>query len=161
MTWLSQCFQRDREVCKSHILPITMVLCSHLDALVGYFSRGWPICGITKVTNLVPKRKVLLVQEAAGVPCSREEHFPPITVPKTRGWRGTPTVHIYHPSPHQSRKPELIPNSCSQIYVHQNCNEAATTPASSQPLTKYSAPAAAAFGRKLPRIIHSITGTIP
>lgn len=66
MAWLSQCFQRDREICKGLILLITMVLCSHLDTLVGYFSRCWPICGITEVTNLVPKRKVLLVHKAAG-----------------------------------------------------------------------------------------------
>lgn len=111
MTWLSQCFQRDREVCKGLILLITMVLCSHLDALVGYFSRCWPICGITEVTNLVPKRKVPLVHKAAGVPCSREECFPPITVPQTAvPWRGTPTLHTHSPSPHQSRNPELIPN---------------------------------------------------
>lgn len=39
-------------------------------------------------------------------------------------------------------------------------NEAATTPASSQPLTKYCAPAAA-FGSKLCRVIDSVTGNIP
>lgn len=79
MAWLSQCFQRDREVCKGLILLITVVLCSHLDTLVGYFSRCWPICGITKVTNLVGKRKVPLVHKGKNAfhpPLSHKELSP-------------------------------------------------------------------------------------
>ena len=45
---------------------------SHLNALVGYFSRCWPICGITEVTNLVSKEKGLISAQAVGaVPCIR------------------------------------------------------------------------------------------
>lgn len=42
------------------------VVCSHLDALVGYFSRRRPICSITEVTNLVSKEKGLVSTQPAG-----------------------------------------------------------------------------------------------
>lgn len=49
--------QREKEVCKGLVLFAGAILCSHLDTLVGYFSRCWPTCGITEVTNLVSKEK--------------------------------------------------------------------------------------------------------
>lgn len=42
------------------------VVCSHLDTLVGYFSRRRPICSITEVTNLVSKEKGLVSTQPAG-----------------------------------------------------------------------------------------------
>lgn len=70
MAWLSQCFQRDGEVCRGLILLTRVILHSHLDALVGYLSRCWPIRGITEITNLVSKEKGLISAQDVGVmPC--------------------------------------------------------------------------------------------
>lgn len=98
------------------------VVCSHLDTLVGYFSRRRPICSITEVTNLVSKEKGLVSTQPAGaIPwISSQKPLPdtlPLPSPTGVLQTAVPRRFGHHTQTAQTSlpthvTPKLIPDSC-------------------------------------------------